>query len=204
MDVQLLLGLFIFAFITSITPGPNNIMLLASGTNYGVRPTLPHLVGVVIGFALMVFLVGMGLMGIFEVYPIVNTYMKYIGTVYLIYLAWKIGTAVPVDKDLGNNFDGIRNRPFTFLQACLFQWVNPKAWTMAVTAISVYVPEKSSIIGVLLVAIIFSIVNLPTCGAWVIAGAKLRVILNDPLRVRLFNITIALLLVGSLFFIFLI
>ncbi len=200
MSYDIITALVAFAFVSSITPGPNNLMLMASGTNFGIRRTIPHMLGVGIGFTIMVVLVGIGLMQVFDRFPISYLILKTGSIGYLVYLSWKIATASPLNG-ADKNVDG-DSRPFTFLQAALFQWVNPKAWAMALTAISAYTPPAQPLYSVLLVALIFGIVNLPSVGAWVVIGTQLRRLLNDPLRLRVFNLGAAVLLLGSLFPVF--
>ncbi len=190
--MELFIGLVVFSFVSSITPGPNNLMLMNSGADYGVKKTLPHLFGVTIGFTIMVFLVGIGVMNLFERFPVIYTVLKVLCILYLLYLAYKIAQS----SELTNNQESGK-KPFTFLQAALFQWVNPKAWTMALTAISLYATTES-IISVLLTAIIFGLVNLPCVFSWVKLGEKLQRFLKNPKRLKVFNITMACLLVISI------
>ena len=191
MTYDLLSALAVFAFVTSITPGPNNLMLMTSGANFGFRRSIPHMLGVGLGFVLMVVLVGAGLVGVFEAYPVSYTLLKVLSVVYLLYLAWKIArSAAP------GTADGSA-KPMTFLQAALFQWVNPKAWAMALTAVTVYAPSQS-IAAIGLVAVIFGLVNIPSVGSWTILGQEMRRFLNNPSRLQIFNIAMALLLVASL------
>ncbi len=196
MTYELIIALIAFAFVSSITPGPNNLMLLTSGANFGYRRTISHMLGVSIGFTLMVMLVGVGLMGLFTAVPASYVALKWIGMLYLLFLAWKIATtsALAADGDAKT-----ASKPFTFLQAALFQWVNPKAWTMGVTAISVYTPPSQPLYSVFLVALIFGIVNLPSVNMWVLIGTQLRRFLAAPLKLRIFNVVAALLLVSSLY-----
>ena len=189
---DLLIGLIGFAFASSITPGPNNMMLLASGVNYGFRRTIPHMFGISIGHSVMVILVGLGLAGLFTTYPAARTGLTVVSVAYLVWLAWKIATAAPP------NPAAPKGRPFTFLQAALFQWVNPKAWTMALTAISLYTPQ-SNVLTVLTVAAVFSATNLPSVSCWAALGTALRGFLSDPRRLRAFNWTMAALLIASLY-----
>ncbi len=192
MTYDLLFALVAFAFVSSITPGPNNLMLMASGANFGFVRTIPHMLGVALGFTLMVVLVGAGLMQLFDLYPVSYTILKAGSVVYLLWLAWKIARA----SEPGMGKSG--GTPMTFLQASAFQWVNPKAWAMALTAISVYAPTRD-MGAVLLVAVIFGAVNLPSVSTWTVLGQKIRVILTNPTRLRAFNVTMALLLVATLF-----
>jgi threonine/homoserine/homoserine lactone efflux protein len=192
MSYDLLYGLVLFAFVSSITPGPNNLMLMASGANFGFGRTIPHMLGVGIGFTLMIVLVGAGLMQIFDLYPVAHTILKVVSVASLLWLAWKIGTAAPPE-----NTGEAAGTPITFLQAALFQWVNPKAWTMALTAISVYSPDRS-LLSVVLVSLVFGIVNLPSVSVWTLMGEQMARILTSPARLRLFNWLMAALLVASL------
>jgi threonine/homoserine/homoserine lactone efflux protein len=192
MEQTTLAALSAFALVSSITPGPNNMMLMASGANFGLRRTVPHALGVGVGFTLMIVLVGVGLMGLFDLFPILNTVLKVVSVAYLLWLAWKIANAAaPGDSE------NPRGKPMTFVQAMLFQWVNPKAWTMALSAIALYAPDRN-FVAVLLVAIVFGIVNLPSTSIWAVMGTALRGWLSSPARLRAFNWTMAALLVGSL------
>ncbi len=167
-------------------------MLMASGANFGFLRTIPHMLGVGLGFVLMVFLVGIGLAQIFDLYPIAHTILK-IGSVgYLLYLAWKIANVALI------NAKGSSGTPMTFLQAAAFQWVNPKAWTMAVTAVTVYAPDIN-LATLLLVAAIFGAVNLPAVSSWTLLGEQMARILTNPTRLRLFNWSMAALLIASLY-----
>ena len=194
MTFDLLLALITFAFVSSITPGPNNLMLMASGANYGIRRTLPHMIGISLGHAFMVTLVGVFLLRVFESYPVINIILKTLSVAYMLWLAWKIATALPPEsKEVTGN-------PLTFLQAAAFQWVNPKAWYMAITAITVYVPpDQSALIGSLMVAGVFSMTNFPSVSVWAWLGVQMRRVLGSPRRLRQFNITMALLLIASLY-----
>ena len=192
MNQTTLAALSAFALVSSITPGPNNMMLMASGANFGLRRTVPHALGVGIGFTLMIILVGVGLMGLFDLFPILNTVLKVVSVVYLLWLAWKIANAAAPDTT-----SGTRGKPMTFFQAVLFQWVNPKAWSMALTAIALYAPDRN-LGAVLLVAAIFGIINLPSTSLWAVMGQVMRSWLSSPARLKAFNWTMAALLVGSL------
>jgi threonine/homoserine/homoserine lactone efflux protein len=195
LTLDMLAALASFALVSSITPGPNNLMLMASGANFGLARSVPHLLGVSIGFVLMLVVVGAGLGAALEAWPAAMLALKLLSAVYLLYLAWKIATAAPPSEVEG----GTSSRPLTFVQAAAFQWVNPKAWTMALTAMAVYVPADGRVLGVLVVALVFGAVNLPSVGVWAAAGIQLRRLLHRPRALRAFNITAALLLVGSLY-----
>lgn len=192
MQQTTLAALAAFAFVSSITPGPNNLMLMSSGANFGFRRTIPHALGVGIGFTLMIILVGIGLMGLFDLFPALSRALKVVSVAYLLWLAWKIANAgAPGDGE------SPRGRPMSFFQAALFQWVNPKAWSMALTAIALYAPDRN-IAAVLFVAPIFGIINLPSTSLWALMGMALRGWLSNAWRLAAFNWTMAALLVGSL------
>ncbi|MDJ0629173.1 MAG: LysE family translocator [Rhodobacter sp.] len=191
MTTELTLALAAFAFVTSITPGPNNLMLMASGANFGFRRTIPHMLGIGIGFTIMVVGVGAGLIGLFDRFPATYTVLKAASLGYLLYLAWKIATAARPDGAATGA------RPMSFLQASAFQWVNPKAWAMALTAISAYAPGQTWG-GVLWVALIFGAINLPSVSSWTLLGQQMRRILTNNGRLRLFNVTMAVLLLASM------
>ena len=196
MTAQLLAALAAFAFVTSITPGPNNLMLMTSGINFGMARTVPHMLGVSLGFTLMITLIGLGIMQLIDAIPGSQTAITVASGFYLLYMAWQIATTdtAPASAQTEGN-----SKPFTFVQAALFQWVNPKAWTMALTAIAAYAPKSMGWVGVIIVAGVFGLINLPSTGSWAMMGAKLRRFLSDPARLRIFNIVAALLLVASLY-----
>lgn len=195
--IEFLPALALFAFVSSITPGPNNLMLMASGANFGMRLTLPHMFGVALGFTFMLALVGLGIVQLFDAYPLSYTILQVASVAYLLFLAYKIATsASPTGSEQR------RAKPFTFIQAALFQWVNPKAWTMALTAVSLYAPDKQTD-AVLMVAIVFGMVNFPSISVWVLLGQQIKSWLASPARLRTFNMTMAVLLVGSLYPVFL-
>lgn len=192
MPSQLLLAFITYAFVTSITPGPNNTMLLASGLNYGFIRSLPHVLGISIGFALMVIGVGAGLGRLFAAYPPLYAVLRIGGAAYLLYLAWQIAKARQMQDPI------TPGRPFGFWKAAAFQWVNPKAWIMAIGAITTYVPEGGGLRAVVIASLIFAIVNAPSIAVWVTFGTALRRWLTDARHLRVFNISMAILLVLSL------
>ena len=191
MTYETLSALALYAFATSITPGPNNLMLMASGANFGLRRTLPHMLGIGLGFVVMIILVGLGLMGVFTAYPVTHDILLVLSLAYLLWLAWKTATAAPPE---GGESKG---QPLTFLQAAGFQWVNPKAWAMALTAITAYAPDRS-ITAVVLVAIVFGAINLPCVSSWTLMGHHFRAALKTPARLHAFNWTMAGLLILSM------
>ena len=191
MTYELFLALLGFSLVTSVTPGPNNMMLLASGVNFGLRRTVPHMLGISLGHALMVFLVGLGIAGMFKAWPPALTVLKAASVGYMLWLAWKIAHAAAPGEGK------VRPTPFSFLQAAAFQWVNPKAWAMSLGAVTAYVAQPSAA-AYLAVAGTFMLVNLPSVSIWAAAGQGLRRWLEDPARLRAFNWTMAALLVASL------
>lgn len=195
MTQEQLIALAFFVFVATVTPGPNNLMLMASGANFGVRRTVPHMLGISFGMFTMVGLVGVGLIRVFEIWPVTGIVLKVVGVVYLLYLAVKIATAAPLETESGTE---VEPRPFSFVQAALFQLVNPKAWTIMVTALSVYAPARE-LGSVFLVAAAFVLIGLPSISLWAAFGERLRGFLSAPLRLRYFNIAVAALLVASLY-----
>lgn len=191
MSPDLIFAFMAFAFVSSVTPGPNNLMLMASGANFGFRRTIPHMLGISIGFVFMVVLVGIGLMQLFDAWPASYIILKGLSIAYLSWLAWKIAMAGQPGKGEAGA------RPFSFLQAAAFQWVNPKAWAMALTAITAYAPGRD-LASVTLVAIVFGAVNLPSVSTWTLLGREIRRILNGPKSLTVFNWTMAALLIASL------
>ena len=183
-----------FSFVSSITPGPNNFMLLASGVNYGFVRTIPHMLGIVVGFALLLLCVGFGLGQLLETWPPAYTALKIAGGAYLVYLAWRIAMSGPVGEVERTG----RGRPMNFVEAAAFQWVNPKAWVMAVTSMSLFTNPTSYAASVLTVIVVFTAINLPCVSAWCGMGMGLRQFLSDTTRLRLFNWIMAALLVASL------
>lgn len=191
MTPELLAALTAFAFVSSITPGPNNVMLLASGVNFGFRRTVPHMFGIGLGFGVMTVIVGMGLAGLFVAWPPARLALQIVSAAYLLWLAWKIAHAAAPKTA------GTAGRPMTFLQAAAFQWVNPKAWTMALGAVALYAPGQDPA-AVVLVAVVFVVVNIPSVALWAGMGVALARALQDPVWRQRFNWLMAALLVASL------
>lgn len=192
MTLEILTGLGLYAFVSSATPGPNNLMLLTSGANFGFTRSIPHMLGISLGFGVMIVVVGAGLAGLFTAYPVSHTILKGLSVVYMAWLAWRIANAAPAHPgDTGG-------RPMTFLQAAAFQWVNPKAWAMALTALAVYAPD-ATFWAFLTVAAIFAAVNLPSVSLWTVLGQQIARVLTNPKRLRLFNWSMAALLIASLY-----
>ena len=190
--MELFLAVLFFAFSTTITPGPNNVMIMSSGVNYGIKQSVPHWLGICFGFPLMVLLVGLGFGVIFDRYPHLHQLIKIAGTLYLIWLAWRIASARPETIATG------KSKPFTFLQAALFQWVNGKAWVMASGAVAAF----TSVTGVYwwqvaMITLAFLMMAFPCVGVWLVFGAGLRKVLTKPLFQRIFNIFMGAILLLS-------
>lgn len=198
MTYDIFLALCGFAFVSTITPGPNNTMLVASGASFGYRRSLPHMFGISIGFPVMIAAVGLGLMQLFDAFPILDRVLRALSVAYLLWLAWKIASATPTPS--GAPTAGAQ--PLTFLQSAGFQWVNPKAWSMATYAMVQYAADETgtrSATSVAIVALVFVVVSFPCISAWVALGQEMRRFLTSPARFRAFNWTMAVLLVATLY-----
>lgn len=193
MTLEIFTALVTFAFVTVITPGPNNLMLMASGANFGFRRSVPHMMGIAIGFPSMVLLVGVGVMQVFDLWTPSYTILKVLSVAYLLYLAWKIANAAP-PKEAGAEVEG---RPLSFFQSAAFQWVNPKAWSMALSAITLYATSRD-LTAVLWVAGAYVAVSAVSTTGWTVLGQQMRRLLKNRRRLRVFNWTMAALLVATL------
>jgi threonine/homoserine/homoserine lactone efflux protein len=195
MSFDLFLALVAFATVSTVTPGPNNLMLMTSGINFGFARTVPHMMGVATGFTLMILLVGVGIMQLLDAIPGAQTAIRFVSILYLLYMAGMIATAKPA---LNADVDAA-SKPFSFFQAAFFQWVNPKAWATALSAVSAYTPKANPVFGLIIIALVFGAITMPTVGLWTLMGAKLRNVLSDPNKLRAFNVTAALILVATLY-----
>ena len=194
MLTELIAPVLSFAVSTSITPGPNNVMVTASGANFGYRRTLMHILGISLGFPVMVVAVGLGLGGLFQALPEVHIVLKLLGCAYILWMAWKIATAGGMGERSARP-----GKPFTFLQAAGFQWVNPKAWVMAVGATAAFTSAGGYFyLEIVLIASIFLAVSFPCVSVWTLFGVGIGRILAKKSWLRLFNAVIALLLAASL------
>jgi threonine/homoserine/homoserine lactone efflux protein len=197
MSHSLLIAFVLFATVMFFTPGPNNIMLLSSGLTYGFRPTVPHIMGITVGFAFMIGAVGLGLGTIFIAYPVLQTILKYAGVAYLIYLAWAIAMSEPVASDQDNS-----RGPMTFWGAAMFQWVNAKGWVMVIGTITAYAAIAAYPWNIAIQVGLSLILGAVSCTAWALFGSSLRPILTSRRAVRAFNIVMAVLLLASLYPVF--
>ncbi len=189
MEYPQLGALALFAFVSTFTPGPNNIMLMTSGANVGFKRTIPHMLGITLGFGAMLILVGIGLMSLFHAYPMTHSVLKILSLSYLLYLTYKIATSdkAETNKDF---------KPMSFLGAVAFQWVNPKGWSMALTAVTVY-SSGAAWLELSFIASIFCLANLPSVTFWTAAGMQLQRWLTTPKRIKSFNYSMAALLLLS-------
>lgn len=193
MPYDIFVALVVFAFVMAFTPGPNNIMLTASGVNFGFMRTIPHQLGVAIGFLILVLACAAGLGLVFSAIPLLQNVLKFAGAAYMLWLAWKVANAKPA----GDNNDPMA-RPMTFVQAAAFQWVNPKAVLASLSAIAIYIRpghERSDLVVVLAV---FGLSTFGAVSTWTGFGVALSRLLRDPLHARIFNVIMALLLVASI------
>ena len=187
------MALVVFAAAMAFTPGPNNIMVTASGVNFGFTRTIPHILGITVGFVVLLVACAAGLGAIFAAWPPLQIVLKVAGAIYLLWLAWKIGTAAPSAGD-----DVQVGQPITFVQAALFQWVNPKAVVAALSAIAIYVRPVHWLSDLVLLLVVFAIATILAVATWTGFGVALRRVLSDPKHARIFNIAMAVLLVASI------
>src|ERR1700730_9371629 len=197
MSHSLLIAFVMFATVMFFTPGPNNIMLLSSGLTYGFRPTLPHIAGITLGFAFMVGAVGLGLGTIFIAYPVLQTILKYGGVAYLIYLAAAIAMSDPVTPDQDN-----RRGRMTFWGAALFQWINAKGWVMVIGTITAYAAIAAFPWNIAIQVSLSLVLGAVSCTVWALFGTALRPVLTSPRAIRVFNVAMAILLLASLYPVF--
>ncbi len=194
MSLETLLGLMVFAFVMSASPGPSNFLLLASGVNFGFFRSVPLLLGISFGFLTMVLLVGLGLGQVLQSVPVVYTTLKIVCAAYVLWLAWKIARSKSISPGKG----AAVQRPISFVQAALFQLVNPKAWVVALIVTVSYTDPENYLASLILTILLFAVVNLPSIGAWALSGVALKQVMGDVRKLVIFNIVMALLLVGSM------
>ena len=192
MPTETLLLLFAIAAGTVWTPGPNNAMLASSAVGFGFRRTVPHLFGVALGFPMMVFAVGFGLGEVFRQYPLIGEVLRWIGAALLLWFAWRTFNAPPPGEG------GSGRRPFTFVEAAAFQWVNPKAWIMAISVISQFVTGQALVLEAAICAGVYAVCGLTSASGWAGFGAALKRFLSTPSRLQMFNAVMALLIVASI------
>ncbi len=192
MTWNLLVALFTFAAITAFTPGPNNTLLMASGMNFGYRRSIPLALGVGLGFPFMIASVGLGLGRVFDFLPWLYTALKYAGAAYMLWMAWKIAGSGPAGEG------DVEAKPLSFISMALFQWINPKAWIMSITALSAYTTPDNYYVGVAAVVSAFLVMGFSSASTWALFGSALRHVMNDARYYRIINYALAVLLVLSL------
>ena len=194
LTLSAILSISLYCAVCSVTPGPNNLMLLSSGMRFGTRRTLPHMFGISIGAAILTMLCGLGLAQLFAQWPLLQTLLKWAGMAYLLWLAWGITRSSAPDAETSQG----QGQPLGFWGAAAFQWINPKAWLMSIGLISAYLPPQPSMLLVAAASILLGIVNFPCISVWALAGQSLRTWLQNPRALHLFNWTMAALLVVSM------
>ena len=197
MSQPLFFAFVVFAAVMFFTPGPNNVMLLSSGLTHGFRRTLPHIAGITIGVAFMVAAVGLGLGTVFIAYPVLQTILKYAGAAYLIYLSAAIAMSGAAPSGQDN-----RRGPMTFWGAAVFQWINVKGWVMVIGTITAYAAIASFPWNIVIQTAISLVMGMLSTVAWALFGSALRPVLTSPSAVRAFNIVMAVLLLASLYPVF--
>ncbi|HEX3440392.1 MAG TPA: LysE family translocator [Pseudolabrys sp.] len=193
MPYDLFLALTVFAIVMSFTPGPNNILLTASGVNFGFVRSIPHMLGVEVGFLVLVVACAAGLGLIFAALPGLHIVLKVAGAVYMLWLAWKVANAKPAGEE-----GGLLARPMTFLQAAAFQWMNPKAVIAALSAIALYMRPGHEVFDLAVMLIVFGVSTILAVATWAGFGVALRRYLRDPVHARVFNAAMGALLVVSI------
>ena len=184
---------FAFALSMSATPGPNNAMVMASGASWGFRRTVPHMLGVSVGFPAMLLAVAFGAGGVIRDQPWLHEALRWIGAAYLLWLAWRIATA---DPSAGSAEAG--GRPLSIVQAALFQWVNPKAWVIALSGVAAYTDAQAVVTQAAMLAALFLLVTLPVLAGWTLVGVGAAQLLQSRAALRAFNWAMAALLLLSL------
>ena len=191
--METFLPLLGFVLVSTVTPGPNNLMVLTSGANFGLSPTIPHILGIASGFPVMIVALGLGIGALFETYPALHEILKWVSFLYMLWLAWQI---VQAGRP---KVEGAAAKPFTFLQAAAFQWVNPKAWAIMLGALALYTtPDGNPVIQIGLIALLFGLVCLPNGVVWALFGRAIAGFLEDDRQRFWFNVAMAVLLVVSI------
>lgn len=192
--VTMILSITSFGLASTMTPGPNNIMLLSSGLTFGYKRTIPHALGINFGFPVMVICVGLGVGELFEIFPFIYTTLKVVGISYLIWMAWHIANTKG-----SLNTENKKDKPFTFLQAALFQWINPKAWMMAITSTAAFITDHQvASVQVMIISCIYFFCAIFSTNSWALGGVMLRRFIQNERLIQIFNIAMAILIVGSI------
>ncbi|MGO1120860.1 LysE family translocator [Rhodovibrionaceae bacterium A322] len=194
MAIQSLFALMGFAFVMSVSPGPGNFLLLASGVNFGFWRSLPLVLGISLGFLSMVLGVGLGLGQLLESTPWLYAGLQVSCGLYVVWLAWKISRS----RSLGPDKEEVLDKPISFIQAALFQLLNPKAWAVALIVTVSYGDPDGGLMALLLLILVFALVNLPSISLWALSGVALKRLLGQGRRVVVFNHIMALLLIVTM------
>ncbi|MGV6810896.1 MAG: LysE family translocator [Brevirhabdus sp.] len=191
------LTLLALAFAAAWTPGPNNALVAASGANFGMRATLPHVAGIGLGFPLMIFIVGMFLGQLFQASSILREGLRWGGAALLLWISWRIATSGGISSTKGNP------RPFTFLESAGFQWINPKGWAMAIAVTAQFITDQNAVVTAAIVAGVFVAAGFSSAFAWASAGRALTRWINTDHRLVWFNRTMAVLIASTVVMLFL-
>lgn len=191
MPLDLWLGLAGFVVVGAITPGPNNTLLMASSLNFGLLKTAPFLAGIQGGFALMFFMVSLGLGQLFDVLPLLKSVIKYAGAAFLVWFAWKIATS-PIAKS------SAEARSLSFLEGAAFQFLNPKAWIICLASVSVYLPTDASLVVIAVAIATWIVFGVPCNFAWMLGGRALSALTERPKTARVINLSLAGMLLLSI------
>lgn len=197
MEYDTFIALCILSFTAAFTPGPNNALVAASGANFGFRRTVPHVLGISLGFPIMIFCVGLFLGQVFQSSLMLRELLRWIGVGLLLYVAYKIATA----GGLGSSVE--ERRPFRFHEAALFQWVNPKGWSMAIAITSQFATPDAPMRTAAIVAMVFVFFGLTSASTWALLGVSLQRFLETEGRLKRFNVVMAVLIAGCVIFLFL-
>jgi threonine/homoserine/homoserine lactone efflux protein len=193
MSPALFAGFLVFAIVNSITPGPNNLLMMASGSVFGLKRTIPHITGVILGFGAMSLAVGFGLAKVLQASPVLFAVLRWAAAAYILYIAWRMVTAK------GPGVAVADERPMSFLGAVAFQWINPKAWVMALGAVGTFAEHDRFLVDVVVISITFMVVGVPCALTWTSFGSAIRRWFKKPGHLKAFNWTMAALLVASLY-----
>ena len=189
---ELIVAISVYYFVMYATPGPNNSILTASGIKFGFIRSIPNIIGISSGHGIQLALVCFGLGSLFTQFPILLEVLKYIGACYLLYLAWKMFGSLNISRTEE------KSSPLKYYEAILFQFVNPKAWVICITAVSLFYPENVNlIIGTLFLVIMSTIINLPSISMWAFGGSVIRHYLSNEKLKKIIEYLLAILLFGT-------
>ncbi|MBD3679762.1 MAG: LysE family translocator [Rhodobacteraceae bacterium] len=190
MPFEMMFNLIALAVASAWSPGPNNALVANSGATFGISRTVPHILGIALGFALMIFIVGLFLGELFQRSALLRESLRWVGAGLLLYVAWKVATSGGISLGKGEP------RPFTFLEAAGFQWINPKAWAMAIAVTAQFIPAEAPMPSAMIVALIFALVGLGSATSWAVGGRAALRLLGGESQIRLFNMVMGVLVAG--------